>query len=224
MSVPVSRPLPYASRLGRLWWLRAGDPRITGVAAAFAALAVVAMCTGRDGCLARADRTAFERVRASRTRTGVAIAHAVSALAEPEVVYPVLVITSAIGVRRTGWRPAVMPGLVISGMAARRLLSRRIARPRPPAEAWLVEPEGYSLPSKHTTLAALAAGACVRSLGLGGKPARIAPLLAAAGVGVSRVCLGVHWPADVAAGWLFAEGWLCLTAPGQHGRQNRKDV
>ena len=190
-------------------------PRITGAAVAFAALAAVVMCTARDGCLVRADRAAFDRVRASRTRTGIVIARAVSALAEPEVAYPVLVITSAVGVRRASWRYAAMPGLVITGAAARRMLSRMIARPRPPAEAWLAEPEGYSLPSKHTTLAALAAGACARSLGLRGAPVRAALLLAAAGVGVSRVYLGVHWPTDVAAGWLFAEGWLYLTAPGE---------
>ena len=69
-----------------------------------------------------------------------------------------------------------------------------------------------SLPSKHTTLAALAVGACVRALGLRGTPARAAPLLAAACVGASRVYLGVHWPADVAAGWLLRRG---VAAPGR---------
>ena len=60
--------------------------RITGAAVAFAALAVLAARTGGDGCLARADRAAFQRVRASRTQAGIVIAQAVSALAEPEVI------------------------------------------------------------------------------------------------------------------------------------------
>ena len=84
---------------------------------------------------------------------------------------------------------------------------------RPPAEAWLAEPEGFSLPSKHTTLAVLTVGAAVRALGIRGAPANAAMAIAAAGVGASRVCLGVHWPADVVAGWLFAVGWLHLTDP-----------
>jgi undecaprenyl-diphosphatase len=187
--------------------------RIAGAVAAFAALAVLATRTAGNGCLARADQEAFDRVRARRTSIGIALAHAVSALAEPEVIYPLLVVASAVAARRADWRHAAMPGLVISGAVARRKLSQLIGRPRPPAEAWLIMPEGYSLPSKHTTLAALGAGACVRALGVRGVPARAAPAMAAAGIGVSRVYLGVHWPADVVAGWLFAEGWLMLTAP-----------
>jgi len=190
--------------------------RMAGAVVAFAALAVLASRTAGHGCLAHADQGAFDRVRARRTSTGIALAHVVSALAEPEVIYPLLAVTSIVAVRRASWRHAAMPAVVISGAAARRMLSQLIARPRPPTEAWLIMPEGYSLPSKHTTLAALGAGACLRALGAPGAPARAASALAAAGVGYSRVYLGVHWPADVVAGWLFAEGWLSLTAlPGR---------
>jgi membrane-associated phospholipid phosphatase len=164
--------------------------------------------------LADADRALFETVRAHRSRAGTLAARVISALGEPAVAYPALL--TGVAVRRAGWQRAGLACLVVvTGAEARRQLSRVIARPRPPAEAWLTEPEGYSLPSKHTTLAALTAGACVHALGIRGAPARAAPMLAAACVGASRVYLGVHWPADVVAGWLFAEGWLHLTGTGQ---------
>ena len=176
----------------------------------------------RTGWLVRADQAAYAALIAGRRPAVVAAARAVSGVAEPRVVYPALAAAGLIAARRAGWphscragwAQAVRPGLVVAaGAAARRQLSHVIARPRPPAAQWLTEPEGFSLPSRHTTLAALTAGALVRALGAGGRPGRAAPLLAAAGVGASRVCLGVHWPGDVLAGWAFAEAWL-LAADG----------
>jgi membrane-associated phospholipid phosphatase len=196
----------------RIWAVRTARG-IADALAYFAALAVVASATAGDGWAATADRAAFERVRAGRTPAGIAVARAVSALAEPAVAYPLLAAAGAHAARRDGWHRALWPCLTVaSGATMRRWLSQAIARPRPPEEAWLIEPEGFSLPSKHTTLAALAVGAYMRSARVDGTPARAAPLVAAAGVGASRVCLGVHWPADVIAGWLFAEGWLRLVA------------
>ena len=188
--------------------------RLTG-AAAFGALAFLVSGIGGENRLVRADRAAFETVRARRSRAGIVVARAVSSLAEPEVVYPLLALAGVAAAPRIGWRRACAPCLVVaSGAFARRRLSRLISRPRPPSEAWLTVPEGFSLPSKHTTLAALAVGAGVRTLGPPGAAGRACPLLTAAAVGTSRVYLGVHWPADVVAGWLFAEGWLRLIDPG----------
>jgi membrane-associated phospholipid phosphatase len=163
----------------------------------------------------RVDAAAFYAVQTLRRPGGVAFARVVSALGEPAVVYPLLLV---VGLRtaNAASRQSVAAHLfrmllvVASGAAARRVLSQRIARPRPPRGAWLVEPEGYSMPSKHTTLAALSVGAWVRSTNLRGSPRWLGPGVAAGAVGTSRVWLGVHWPSDVVAGWLFAEAWLRL--------------
>jgi membrane-associated phospholipid phosphatase len=187
--------------------------QLAAAAMAFATIAGLASAADR-GALADADQRAFEAVRERRTETGTRVARAVSALAEPAVVYPVLAVVGVAAARNERrWRAGVPFLVVVGGAAVRRRLSQIIARPRPPAGAWLIEPEGFSFPSKHTTLAALAVGASVRTLGFGGVPAQAASLLAATGVGASRVYLGVHWPTDVVAGWLFAEGWLRLTHP-----------
>ena len=188
--------------------------RLLSAAAAGAAVMALAYCADR-GPLAELDQRAFAAVRARRGPDAVRAARAVSGLAEPHVTYPVLALAGVSAARRGTWWQAAVPCLVVlGGAAARRRLSRVIARQRPPAEAWLAEPEGFSLPSKHTTLAVLTVGATARAFGVRGAPAHAAMALTAAGVGASRICLGVHWPADMVAGWLFAAGWLRLTDTG----------
>ncbi|MGH3231459.1 MAG: phosphatase PAP2 family protein, partial [Streptosporangiaceae bacterium] len=177
---------------------------------AFAGLGLVTARAG-DGRLGHVDQAVIRMLRNGRSPAAVAAARAVSELAEPGFVVFPLAAASAIAARRAGWPEGCAPGLIVaSGAAIRRVLSRALARPRPPATLWLTEPEGFSMPSKHTSLAVLTAGACASGIGISGPARHGAPLLIAVAVGASRVYLGVHWPTDVLAAWLFAEGWLHL--------------
>ena len=158
------------------------------------------------------DQAGFRAVLVRRCPAGTAVARAVSALAEPTVAYPLLAAAGA--ARRDGWRGGCAPCLVVaSGAMARRRLSRVIARQRPPAETWLIEPEGFSLPSKHTALAALAAGG-VRTRSRRPRPCRTG----SAGPGRRRRRHQPCLPGRALARGRgrrpapFAEGWLRLTA------------
>lgn len=78
----------------------------------------------------------------------------------------------------------------------------------PDAIHWIGNGESrYALPSGHAAFAALIVATFWPAFGRYG---RTALLLFAVGVGVSRISLGVHFPADVAAGYLCgaAAGWL----------------
>jgi membrane-associated phospholipid phosphatase len=117
--------------------------------------------------------------------------------------------------RRRTWRPLVLAvGFLLAGVLLRWLINRAIARPRPPRSLWLTYPGGYSFPSGHTATATIGYGLAAWLVILAWPRLRsyaipLAVLLPLA-VGLSRVYLGVHWPTDVLAGWLFGIGWLAL--------------
>lgn len=107
---------------------------------------------------------------------------------------------------------------VVLGTVGVELLKALVDRPRPNVVAHWASFSNASFPSGHAadsaivylTLAALVARSVeTRAL-------RIYVLLSAmiltASIGVSRLYLGVHWPTDVLAGWIFGAGWAFLAA------------
>jgi undecaprenyl-diphosphatase len=93
-----------------------------------------------------------------------------------------------------------------------------VGRPRPTIVPHLTEAGGNSFPSGHSfnsavvfiavalAFATLSARGSVRLTVIG------AALILSLAVAWSRVWLGVHFPSDVAAGWLGGTGWAFLAA------------
>lgn len=109
---------------------------------------------------------------------------------------------------------SVVVTAIIAGIAV-PLLKHLFAMPRPPAVLaadmiHIIGPayKSRSFPSGHTTTAFVLAGAL--SLYFRRYWITAASVVIAAGVGISRMAVGVHWPLDVTAG--AAVGWLCAVA------------
>jgi len=117
-----------------------------------------------------------------------------------------------------GRRPAMLWALIMTALLAGivvPLLKQAFGVPRPPAvlasDMIHVIGRAYhsrSFPSGHTAAAFAFAG--ILSLHFRCLWIMAVALLAAIGVGISRMAVGVHWPLDVAGG--AALGWLCAVA------------
>jgi len=113
--------------------------------------------------------------------------------------------------RLPGMRPAVA-GMVVASAGSNVLAKGLVRRPRPAGEVAAARRPGRtpvtsSFPSGH----AAAAAAFATGVGLE-MPALAVPVGAlAAAVGVSRVVNGVHYPSDIAGGWVFGVGVGMLT-------------
>ena len=106
----------------------------------------------------------------------------------------------------------------MAGSAALTVLVKHLVARARPGAADVLGPvdHSYSFPSGHTLNSAVFLGLLVWLLwpALRSHAARTmavaAAALLAAGVGASRVYLGLHWVTDVLAAWLLAGAWLSL--------------
>ncbi|WP_067563555.1 phosphatase PAP2 family protein [Nocardia acidivorans] len=123
---------------------------------------------------------------------------------------------SALAWRRQ-WETAVFVGFTALGSGALVFFGKLlIGRPRPPLIDRMVVETNYSYPSGHALGSAVVVGVVVAAVllpllrGVWRMLLVAVTVLFLLGVGVSRLYLGVHWPTDIVAGWIFGVLWLGL--------------
>ncbi len=122
------------------------------------------------------------------------------------VIAMVTVAGSVLLVARLPVRALFLAGCVAAACGVNPVLKLILQRPRPPFARYYGAIDSWSFPSGHSVASMTFALALVVVLW----PVRrhwLVAVVAVAGavmVGVSRVCLGVHYPSDVLAGWSLA--------------------
>jgi len=163
---------------------------------------------------------------AARTPESIDLANAVSVLGQVNVAVPLAVVGAVLvetSTRRWGRaRAGAVMGVVAgAGVLVGLAMNHLVGRERPLPDQWAGPAGGPSFPSGHTTAATVAAlllaWALTRVVKRRGVQVLIWVVAAAwaLGVGWSRVWLGVHWPTDVLAAWLFVPSLLVLARAAQ---------
>ncbi|MBX3563264.1 MAG: phosphatase PAP2 family protein [Sphingomonas sp.] len=111
---------------------------------------------------------------------------------------------------------ALVLGATLLGSAVVTVIKALVSRARPDLIDRLMVEVSHSFPSGHAANSAIVYLTLATLLfpvmpdrRLRGFVLGVAILLTGA-IGVSRVYLGVHWPSDVVAGWVFGGGWAML--------------
>jgi undecaprenyl-diphosphatase len=126
-------------------------------------------------------------------------------------------LAALLGWRTRSWRPVLLAVIAVGGIQALVFsLKYLVGRPRPAADLAVQPALGFSFPSGHSTSSVVAFGALawltmavVKRTFLRAVVWAVAALLMA-GIGASRIYLGVHYLTDVLGGWALGLGWLSV--------------
>jgi membrane-associated phospholipid phosphatase len=198
-------------------------PLLVATLVAFAVVLGCAIASGELLTLAerRDGSTAFDSsitswMVAHRAHALTALARGLSVLGSQGVLLPAIGIVAAVLLTRRRFAlTAVLVAAWGGAIGLYSLTKHFVQRPRPPMDVWLTKVVGTSsFPSGHATqsLATFLAMALVAAVWLPRArwPGRVLALVLAAGIGWSRIYLGVHWTTDVGAGWLSAAAWIMI--------------
>ena len=207
---------------------------VAAVALSFAA--VLGVTIGAGELLGLAERpdgsTGFDRSITSwsvdhRASWLTTVARALSTIGSQKVLLPLVAVVAIVLIVRGARTPAGLLIVIWAGAIELYSLAKSVVdRPRPPMHLWLTSASSSAFPSGHATqsLSTFAALALVSAavVPVARRPGLALAAVVAAGVGWSRVYLGVHWATDVLAGWLAAACWVALVARVAHTRRTHE--
>ena len=206
---------PATTGIGWLLWL--------GLGAGAVAVLLTATVDLRVAGLQQVDEQIHAWVLVHRGGADTALARVLTWGGVTYLTLPLLVVVGAAARSRPTARRRLGAGALLAGVAsvgvyAGLVVNAWVGRVRPPVADWAGAAGGPAFPSGHTTAATLFALSCAWAIAPRLRPGRSRTVLwcgaaAYAGlVGWSRVWLGVHWPSDVAGGWLFGVAFAALAA------------
>jgi undecaprenyl-diphosphatase len=165
------------------------------------------------------DRRVYRTLNGARGRSADALFKAVTELGSIWASVGAAVIVATAGRRKREALDAV--GAALAMWAVGQGLKRVFKRPRPyraleQVRLLIATPRGTSWPSSHPAVLHAFSTVLARDLGADGAVKRRLGALSGL-VGVSRIYLGVHYPADVAGGLLLGRGvadlWSAAVSP-----------